>query len=156
MSRTEDYLSDALDAAADTAREFLDQIVEQLNGDGEAGDDLLNDYPGGDAYHHETHVDRAYSLREAAALLDDLAYHAETDAGLWEGLAPHDAVCVQAAYTYGNAVSHFWRKLIREINDDDAVQTILTDFEEGEDGSAKDRDAALRGRIEEICSEFGG
>lgn len=156
MSQTQDYLSDAMDDAADTAREFLDQIVEQLTDSGEASDDLLNDYPNGDAYHHETHVDRAYNLQDAALLLDQLSDHEETDSGLWEGLPPRDAIGAQAAYTYGNAVAHFWCKLIREINGDDAIQAILTDFTEGDDGSAADRDNALKGRIEEICSAFGG
>lgn len=111
------WARDAEDDARHTVDEFEDEIVEQLVRDGEASDDLGNDYSGGDRYHHETHVDKEYSLMEAAEVLDQLSEHEETDSGLWEGLPPRDAVSAQAAYTYGNAVYEEWRELIRTINE---------------------------------------
>jgi hypothetical protein len=110
------YRAEAEDDARSTVSEFADQIVEQIMDDGKASDDLLNDYPNGDAYHHESHVDRDYRLTEAADLLDHLSDFEERDSGLWEGLEPRKAIAAQAAYTYGNAVLSFFRDLIEEIN----------------------------------------
>lgn len=103
------------DAAA-MVQHFANDIVEQIELYGEASRNL-NDLPGGDRYHHESHVDRAYSLREAAELLEELAEHEETDSGLWEGLPPRSVISAQAAYTYGNAVWHAVWNLIERIND---------------------------------------
>lgn len=114
MSYTEDAQSDARDMVDN----FRDEIIQQLVDNGEASDDLLNDYPEGDSYHHETHVDRFYDLTDAADLLDELSDHEETDSGLWYGQGPRRAIGTQAAYTYGNAVMSEWRDLIREINEE--------------------------------------
>jgi hypothetical protein len=59
-TETTNYLREAADDAADTVRNFADEILEQLIDDGKASDDLLNDYPNGDAWHHECHVDKWY------------------------------------------------------------------------------------------------
>ena len=111
------YYTDARSDAAETVEHFLDEIVEQIIDKGEASDDLLNDYLGGDSYHHESHVDKYYNLSDAAELLHELREHEETDDGLWQGLAPRDAIGAQAAYTYGNAVYSMFRDLIKEINE---------------------------------------
>jgi hypothetical protein len=113
----ENYLSNAESDAKETVEYFFDTVVESLLDDGKASDDLYNDYPGGDAYHHESHVDKSYSLTEAAELLDELHDSEETDTGLWEGMMPKEAIGVQAAYTYGNAVYSEFRNLIEEINE---------------------------------------
>lgn len=135
MSKTTNYHAAAKEHARDMVNEFLDQIIEQLIADGEASDDYNNDYPDGDAYHHQQHVDKEYSLLEAAELLDQLQEHEETDNGLWDGLEPRRAVCAQAAYTYGNAVSAEWMELIKSINADDDVQEILARSEEDDNGN---------------------
>lgn len=120
--------------AQEMAREFIDQICEQLIDNGKASTDLFNDYPNGDAYHHESHVDRDYDLTEAAAILDEYSEDEETDSGLWEGCEPRRAISTQAAYTYGNAVYGRWQRIIEEINDDDEVQEILNpERPEGDD-----------------------
>jgi hypothetical protein len=97
------------ETARDGIREYQDAIVEQLIRNDEASNDLLNDYDNGDSWHHENGVDREYDLKEAADLL-------ETDRGLWEGQEPRKAISTQAAFTYGNAVHHFWHEFIKEIN----------------------------------------
>lgn len=122
------YRQDAASDAAETVHNFEDEILEQLLDKGEASDDLLNDYPNGDSWHHECHVDKDYSLQEAAELLDDLSEHEETDSGLWEGLEPRRAIAAQAAYTYGNAVYSEWRDLIEKINDE--AGNIISDYDE--------------------------
>ncbi len=122
------YFQDAKDDAKSTAEEFKDQIVEMLLDDGKASDDLHNDYPSGDSYHHESHVDRDYNLSDAAAVLDELHQYQETDSGLWDGQDPRRAVATMAAFTYGNAVLSMWSDLISEINDDSEVQGILDDI----------------------------
>lgn len=112
-----DYLTQGTKHAVDMVREFEDIVIEQLLDTGEASDDLYNDYDGGDSYHHESHVDVAYSLSEAADLLDQLHEYEETDSGLWDGLQPRRAIEAQAAFTYGNYVMSEWQKLIASIND---------------------------------------
>jgi hypothetical protein len=113
-----DYHQDARADARETVLEYLDDIVEQLQGNGEASDDLYNDYTNGDTWHHECHVDRFYNLQEAAELLDQLFDHTEEDSGVWEGQEPRQAIGTQAAYTYGNAVYSKWCDLIEKINDE--------------------------------------
>jgi hypothetical protein len=127
-----DYAAKALEAAADTVREYLKQVCEQLVDYGKASDDLLNDYPNGDAYHHESHVDEAYNLQEAAQLLDELGEYEETDSGLWDRQTPRDAISTQAAFTYGNAVYSMFCELIRQINDDEDIKEVLTAHKERE------------------------
>lgn len=121
MANRDDHKTDARDMVL----YFLDQIVDQLMDSGEASDDINNDYQDGDAYHHETHVDKAYSIREAAELLDELTEFQQDDDGLWEGLSPRDAISAQAAYTYGNAVASAWTNLIRDINQSEEIETLL-------------------------------
>ena len=106
MRDTTDYVSEAITDAKNMALNFLEDIVESyVDNDGKASTDLFNDYPSGDEYHHEGHVDNEYDLTEAAMLLDQLSNFEETDSGLWEGLEPRKAISAQTAYTYGNAVS---------------------------------------------------
>ena len=155
MTETTNYLREAADDAADTVRNFADEILEQLLDDGEASDDLLNDYPNGDAWHHECHVDKDYSLIDAATLIDQLRDFEENDSGLWEGLEPRRAIAAQAAYTYGNAVYSEWRELIEKINSE--ASGIISDFdetaEECDDTDALEtaKRAALRKLIDEIA-----
>lgn len=112
------YRKEAEDDAKSMALEFLDQIVTQLEENGKASDDLNNDYAGGDSYHHESNVDRSYSLLEAAKILDDLHEFEETDSGLWEGQMPREAIITQAAYTFGAAVYSIWVRIIEKINEE--------------------------------------
>ena len=72
MTQTTNYLREAADDDAETVRNFADEILDVLLDKGEASDDLLNDYPNGDSWHHECHVDKAYGLTDAATLLDQL------------------------------------------------------------------------------------
>jgi hypothetical protein len=138
------YQSEAISDAQSTAREYLDEILESyLDNGGEASDDLLNDYGNGDAYHHESHTDKSYSLLEAAELLNELSDHEETDSGLWESQKPQEAVCSQAAYTYANAVMHYWKDLIDDINGDDVLTGLQVDFESIEQEVTDELEEAL-------------
>jgi exonuclease VII small subunit len=134
----DDYRQNAQDDAQETVLEYLDEIVEQLENNGEASDDLYNDYSNGDAWHHESHVDRWYNLQEAADLLGQLSEYKEDDYGLWEGQEPERAIGTQAAYTYGNAVYSEWGELISRINDEYA------DWEDEDEEDRIDLDDAIR------------
>jgi len=123
-----DYQTQAEEDARETVSEYREDILEKLDDTGEASNDLLNDYGSGDAYHHESHIDKFYSLTDAAELIDELSYHEETDSGLWEGQQPKEAISTCAAYTYGNAVYSEWRDLITVINDD--AEEIIDDYDE--------------------------
>lgn len=114
MSR--DYRAMAQADAWETAEGFVDQMVEQWRDDGWVSDDLNNDYSGGDEYHHETHCQGDYTLREAATLLEELAEWEEMEAGLWQGLDPRRAISTKAVYTYGQAVWSMWSDLVEVVN----------------------------------------
>lgn len=146
MPEPENYWDSAESDAADTVEEFIDEIVEMLISDGEASKDLLNDYGRGDSYHHERHVDKDYSLLEAANLLDQLDRFEETDEGLWEGRSPREAVAAQAAYTYGNAVYSMFQDLIGDVND--RARDVLDEFENRK-GELKDRIGELEKQRDE-------
>jgi trans-aconitate methyltransferase len=160
---SDNYRADAINDAADTAENFIAEIVEQLIDDGKASDDLLNDYPDGDSYHHESHVDKDYRLLEAATLLDQLYEFEETDSGLWEGQSPRDAIGTQAAFTYGAAVYSMFTRLVAEINDDDEITDLIgehnaiDDREEPTDKDDADREAIrekIQARAETIIRDF--
>jgi hypothetical protein len=139
MSTTnKNHALEAISDAKDTVREFIDEIVTSLIETGEASNDLFNDYPNGDAYHHEYHVDKEYSLVEAGLLLDRLSDFEETDEGLWDGLEPRQAISCQAAYTYGNAVMYYWGVIIDEINADPILTDALEGHEEGDTEANRD------------------
>lgn len=127
MSNT-GYRAKALDDAQNMAMEFIDDIVLAIQENGKASDDLFNDYHNGDSYHHETHVDKWYSLTEASELIDELHEFEETDSGLWEGQSPKEAISTCAAFTYGNAVYSMWQEIIEQINDD--VEDFVLSYED--------------------------
>ncbi len=122
------YQDNATSDARETVENFADEILEQLLDKGEASDDLNNDYPNGDAWHHENHVDHYYSLTDASALIDQLSEHEETDTGLWDGQDVRTAVATCAAYTFGNAVYSEWCDLIKEINEE--AEIIIEDYDD--------------------------
>lgn len=115
--RETNHTAEAESDARDCAENFLDEMCEMWRASRELSRDLLNDYQNGDAYHHENHTDKAYSLTEAAAILDELSDYEETDTGLWDGQQPRDAISTQAAYTYtyANAVYAKWVELVEEL-----------------------------------------
>jgi len=120
------YQQEANSDARETVSEYKDEILEKLQESGKASNDLLNDYGNGDSWHHESHVDKWYSLSDAAELISELSEHEETDSGLWEGQQPKAAIGTCAAYTYGNAVYSEWRDLIEEINNE--AEVIIDDY----------------------------
>lgn len=156
------HTTSAMMAAQATAENYLDEIVGMLLDKGKASNDLLNDYPDGDAYHHDNHVDISYSLSEAADLLEELHAHEETDYGLWDGQEPRVAVCSQAVYTYGNAVMHYFQNLIGHINDqfdEDEEMAVLLEAYNGDspEGDDVDKDGirkVIKALIECWVSEY--
>jgi len=124
----ENYLADAKNDAKETVNNFLNEILKQLLNKEEVSDDLYSDYDGGDAWHHERHVDKWYSLYDAVAVLDQLDEFEETDSGLWEGQDIKEALSTCAAFTYGNAVYSEWTNLIERINDE--ADDIISEFDD--------------------------
>ncbi len=143
------YAVKAEEDAMECAEHFEDTLCQMWRDDRKLSTDLNNDYRNGDAYHHENHTDKAYSLADAAKLLDDLADSLETDNGLWDGQDPREAISTQAAYTYGNAVSYYWSAIIDAINED-YVGGILADMLGQDDPASEDE---VRGRIKAIAEE---
>ncbi len=135
---TTNYRKEALSDARDTVQNFIDEILEMLNDDGKASDDLLNDYPNGDSYHHKSHTDHYYDLQESAAILDQLSEYEETDSGLWEGLGMKEALASCAAFTYARAVYCQWQSLIEKIKDE--ADTIIDEFTTEENDLESDID----------------
>lgn len=106
---------------------FINEIIEKLIDDGEASDDMYNDYANGDGIFHETIVDRYYRPTEAMELLNNLYQYEEDDSGLWEGRDWEEQLCAKATYTYGNAVMAEWNELIEEINNEIEIEEIELD-----------------------------
>lgn len=131
------YNLDALNDAIDMAQEFAQQIADALI---ETGDVYPLDLDGLDEFHHESHVDKAYSLLEAATILDQVEN--ETDWGLWQGLEPREAISAQAAYSYGNAVLERFDEIVAGLQTDDRVRKIL-DAEDDENLTLPLRDVIL-------------
>lgn len=150
MTKTKNYIQEAIRDAKEMCRNFMDEIMEKLQEDKEVSDDLYNDYPDGDSYHHENHVDHAYELLEAAQILDWCSTHKETDWGLWQGLEPEEAISAQAAYTYGNCVMFYWQQIIQEINED-VSGGILADML-GQDDPASPE--IVKARVEQIIEDY--
>lgn len=123
------YSEHAKEMAGDTISHYEDEIIDFLVEETEAATDI-QDFPNGDSYHHETHVDRDYNLEEAAELVEELSDHAETDAGLWEGKEPSEVLSAQAAWTFGNAVAAEFQFLMEEINSEYASE-VDDLFDEG-------------------------
>lgn len=129
-SERTNYFTEALSDAWAMAENFEEEMIEQWKRNGEISNDLYNDFEGGDDYHHSTHVDKDYRLKEASDLLDELSEWEEDDTGLWQGLEPRRAIAAQAAYTYGNAVYDLWRRhcvdplndLLNDIEEDDEIE----------------------------------
>ena len=157
-TETTNYLREAADDAADTVRNFADEILEQLLDDGKASDDLLNDYPDGDSWHHESHVDKWYSMIDAAILIDQLDEFEETDSGLWQGQSFKDAISTCAAFTYGNAVYSEWRELIEKINEEasdiiDDYDTQIEDLEWNTEEVTEENDDARIAALDALADE---
>lgn len=108
-----DYKIEAKRDAARMALEVLGDIVLQLKKNGSASLDL-SDYDGGE--HYRSRFDQGYGLHEAADIIDQLSDYEADDEGLWQGLAPREAISVMAAETYTNAVYDLWKDLIDRIN----------------------------------------
>jgi len=108
---------------------FLTEIVEALISDGEASDDINNDYPNGDGLFHEEITSKEYSPEEAIAVLEYYSEFEETDSGLWDGVKNwRQMLSAMAAYTYSNAVMSKICDLFNEINSidvDDVRAEIL-------------------------------
>lgn len=112
---TPNYKQEASRDAAHLALHFLDEIVEQILKKGTASDQLYRDYENGDMA-LDRYRQGGYSLHEAADVLEQLGEYEADDNGIWEGLAPRDAISVMTAETYANAVYELWRDLIDRIN----------------------------------------
>jgi len=115
------------DAKMLVADYFMDKIIEKIIDDGEASNDMYNDYDNGDGIFHETIVDKDYNSEDAIELLSQLYRYEEEDSGLWEGLEWDRILAAKAAYTYGNAVYDKWNDLISDINSEINVDDIRND-----------------------------
>ena len=157
MPSTKDWLADAKGNARDAVLHFLDVVVRDLLDGARVSDDMLNDYPDGDSYHHETHVDRWHNFSDAADLLNDLDEWEETDSGLWDGQDMKQALATCAAYTYGNCVYDMWQYIIEAINEDacepNDLWVILRDTEE-EGLSQEKRRELVEARVREIVGDW--
>lgn len=104
----------AHEAARDAIEYLIDDIIPRLiETEGSAPTDIF-EYS--EDYHHSSHVDKSYRLKDAAALLEDLSDYEETDSGLWEGQEPRDAISTMAAFTYGNTVASDFSDYMEMLN----------------------------------------
>jgi hypothetical protein len=162
----------------DAIENFIDEIVEKLIDDGTA-DTSISDYS--DSYLDEN-LNTSYNLREAADVLHDLSRYEETDSGMWEGVDdPQEAVKIQAACTYMNAVRSNFDDDMGTVNDEvgpvaeelmeerkviedqvEALEALLEQSEADEarlkalEGELKSFDASRQKRIKRLVLEAIG
>jgi len=157
------YYDDAEDDAREAVRNFLDEIVDEIvdNENAHTAERQIDDFS--ESYHHETHVDRNYSLLEAAEILKELSRYEETDSGIWEGMEPKDAVIAMAAFTYGNAVGSMFNDFMEKIYNavDEAVNDGIISWEMPENIEGRtDREEAWedqrKGKIRRIVQKTAG
>ena len=101
------YWDDVTREAVDFIVEYSEMIEEGLVDDAEFN---YNEMDNLDQAFHESIVDRAYSLEDAAYVLEH-TNNEETDSGLWEGQDMRSAMSACAAYSYGNDV---WQELVEQ------------------------------------------
>lgn len=156
------YYANAKDDAKEAVSYFLDEIVDEIidSENTNTAERHIDDYS--DSYHHETHVDRDYNLREAAELLSDLSEYEEDDSGLWQGLEPRRAIAAMAAFTYGNAVYAMFDDLMEEIYNavEEAVNEGQVSWVIPENVEGTDREAAWedtrKGKLRRIVQRAAG
>ena len=75
-----------------------------------------NDISDLDQTFHESITDRAYSLSDAAFIIEN-SNEVENDSGLWEGQEPREALSTQAAFTFHNDVWFECEKIYNELKE---------------------------------------
>jgi hypothetical protein len=138
-----------VDDAKDFCHNFINELVEQLIDKGEISVEFQK-IDGGERYFNESYVEKEYSLMEAAEILQEYDEHEETDSGLWEDEEPCDAISIQAAFTYGNAVNFAICETIEAINDTTEVADALDKLNEIEDEDSKEATEALNNLTLEV------
>jgi hypothetical protein len=107
----DDVTQEAIDFIVEYAEIFEEGLVDEADFD-------YNDMDGLDSAFHESIVDRAYSLEDAAFVIEHTD-NEETDSGLWEGQDMRSAMSACAAYSYGNDV---WQEI------DEQYDTLKDDY----------------------------
>jgi hypothetical protein len=110
------YKISAIWDAKETVFSYLDEITNMLIDKGRASDDLVNDYPDGEIFHNEYHVDRSWSLSEANRILEQL------NNDFLQELTEDKDIIKQACSTYKNTVLHYWKELIFKINQNEDIK----------------------------------
>lgn len=104
-----------------TALELLDDpgpIIDAIADDGEVPSRVSDIDPDWDFNAVSGSGADGLNLKESAELLSELRQHVETDAALWEGLDPENAISTQAFFTARNAVVAEAQRLLRDMADD--------------------------------------
>jgi hypothetical protein len=123
-----DYDDEIEKEARDFIIEHEDMFVEALKND---SDWDYNDIDDLDSCWHDDIVDRAYTLDDAAYILDN-CHEEETDSGLWDGRDAQEAMSARAAYSYANDV---WFKAEEMYNEIKERMKELVDEDEDEETS---------------------
>ncbi len=100
--------------------ELLEAIIEDKEWDYNEIDSL-------DEYWHSEIVDRAYTLSDAAVVIENCE-NEETDSGLWETQQPEDAIKTKAAYSYGMDCWFKTEEIFTYMKDE--YQELIKDFSE--------------------------
>lgn len=99
--------------------EFLDDLVEDVvERSGERPPESTRLRYWNDRYYSERLADRPWTVREAIDVVEEFPESVEDDNALWEGQDPSDALRIQAAYTFANAVESEFDGLMVRLNDE--------------------------------------
>jgi hypothetical protein len=150
-----DYDNDVQEDAVGFLEDHEDEFKEAIK-DGTDFD--INDISCLDTSFHESITDRAYSLTDAAYIIEHCE-NEETDSGLWEGQQPEDAISTKAAFSYSRDVWFKCEELYNSIKDrfeelQEEIHEGLDDKELVENKLDEDDSMIEKRAIKEAWDEF--
>ena len=132
------YQKDVDNEARDFFLDHEEMIVTALTDDVEWDRNDIDDL---DERFFETVTDRAYTLHDAAYIVEECE-NEETDTGLWEGQQPEDAIKTKAAFSFANDVWFECKRLYGELEEE-------TDEKESDGGYETDREETAQSVYDE-------
>lgn len=105
------------EAARKAVEHFLDELVEDVvESQGVRTAMSVEVSYWDDQYIYNHFVDRNWTLRDAVDLVEELAFHVETNSDLWDGQDPSEALKIQAAHTFANAAESEFKDKMGDVN----------------------------------------
>ena len=151
------YKDIAKDAACDMAFTFRDEIAIQYLKNQLCSPSDLYENPSIEEYFTENKQIN-YTSQQSCDLIQQLETWKETEAGLWRDADPQQAIKIQAAHTFANAILHYWIDIIEEIALDADTSELYDEIikHKSESKKLEDLREKLFERIQTVIEEYDG